>query len=35
MISDAHATGFDNVVTVAGQTVNLDKEITDLIFTEG
>ena len=35
VISDAHATGFDNVITVAGQTVNLDKEITDLIFTEG
>jgi hypothetical protein len=35
VISDAHATGFDNVMTVAGQTVNLNKEITDLIFTEG
>ncbi|HEY7277549.1 MAG TPA: hypothetical protein VH594_16380 [Trebonia sp.] len=35
VISDAHATGFDNVITVAGQTVTLDKEITDLIFTEG
>jgi hypothetical protein len=28
VISDAHAPGFDNVITVAGQTVNLDKEIT-------
>ena len=35
VISDAHATGFDNVITVAGQTVNLDKEITDPIVTEG
>jgi hypothetical protein len=35
VISDAHATGFDNVITVAGPTVSLDKEITDLICTEG
>jgi hypothetical protein len=40
VISDAHATGFDNVIfdnviTVAGQTVSLDEEIADLIFTEG
>ena len=35
VISDGHATGFDNVITVTGQTVTLDKEITDLIFTEG
>jgi endonuclease YncB( thermonuclease family) len=35
VISDGHATGFDNVITVAGQTVNLDKEITDPIVTEG
>jgi endonuclease YncB( thermonuclease family) len=35
VISEAHATGFDNVVTVDGQTVRLDKDITDLIFVEG
>jgi len=35
VISDAHSTGFDNVITVDGQTVRLDKDITDLIFTEG
>jgi hypothetical protein len=35
VISDAHATGFDNVITVDGQTVRLDKDITDLIFVEG
>src|SRR6185312_5182145 len=35
VISEAHATGFDNVVTVDGQTVRLDKDITDLIFLEG
>jgi endonuclease YncB( thermonuclease family) len=35
VISDAHATGFDNVITVDGQTVRLDKDITDLIFIEG
>jgi hypothetical protein len=35
VISDAHATGFDNVVSVSGQTVRLDKDVTDLIFTEG
>jgi endonuclease YncB( thermonuclease family) len=35
VISDAHATGFDNVITVTGQTVHLDKDITDLIFVEG
>jgi endonuclease YncB( thermonuclease family) len=35
VISDAHATGFDNVVTVDGQTVRLDTDITDLIFLEG
>ena len=35
VISDVHATGFDNVITVDGQTVRLGKDITDLIFTEG
>jgi endonuclease YncB( thermonuclease family) len=35
VISEAHATGFDNVVTVDGQTVRLDNDITDLIFLEG
>ena len=35
VISDAHATGFDNVITVDGQTVRLGKDITDLIFVEG
>ena len=35
VISEAHATGFDNLVTVDGQTVRLDKDITDLIFIEG
>jgi endonuclease YncB( thermonuclease family) len=35
VISEAHATGFDNVITVDGQTVRLDKDITDLIFVEG
>jgi hypothetical protein len=34
-VSDAHATGFGNVVSVSGQTVRLDKDVTDLIFTEG
>lgn len=35
VIPDAHATGFDNVIAVDGQTVRLDKDITDLIFIEG
>ncbi|MWA04146.1 nuclease [Actinomadura sp. LD22] len=35
VISDAHATGFDTVVEVAGDTVRLTKPITDLIFMEG
>ncbi len=35
VISDAHATGFDNVITVDGQSVRLGKDITDLIFVEG
>ena len=35
VISEAHATGFDNVIAVDGQTVRLDKDITDLIFVEG
>lgn len=35
VISDAHATGFDNIIAVDGQTVRLDKDITDLIFLEG
>jgi len=35
VISDAHATGFDNVVEVEGQTVRLTHDITDLIFVEG
>jgi endonuclease YncB( thermonuclease family) len=35
VISDAHATGFDNIVTVVGQTVRLTHDITDLIFIEG
>jgi hypothetical protein len=35
VISDAHATGFDTVVTVNGQTVQLIRNITDLIFVEG
>jgi hypothetical protein len=34
VISDAHVTGLDNVITVTGQTVSLDKDITDLIFIE-
>jgi endonuclease YncB( thermonuclease family) len=35
VISEAHSTGFDNVVSVEGQTVRLDKDITDLVFVEG
>jgi len=35
VISDAHATGFDTVVAVDGQTVQLTRDITDLIFVEG
>jgi endonuclease YncB( thermonuclease family) len=35
VISDAHPTGFDNVIAVSGQTVRLYKDITDLIFIEG
>ena len=35
VISDAHATGFDTVVAVDGQTVRLTHDITDLIFVEG
>jgi endonuclease YncB( thermonuclease family) len=35
VISEAHATGFDNIVTVDGQTVRLTHDITDLIFVEG
>jgi endonuclease YncB( thermonuclease family) len=35
VISEAHATGFDNIVTVEGQTVRLTHDITDLIFVEG
>lgn len=35
VISDAHATGFDTVVSVDGQTVRLTREIADLIFVEG
>jgi len=30
-----HATGFDTVVEVDGQTVRLTRDITDLIFVEG
>jgi endonuclease YncB( thermonuclease family) len=35
VISDAHATGFDNVVAVESQVVRLTRDITDLIFVEG
>ncbi len=35
VISEAHATGFDTVVAVDGQTVRLTHDITDLIFVEG
>jgi hypothetical protein len=35
VISDGHATGFDTVVEVDGQTVRLTRDITDLIFVEG
>jgi endonuclease YncB( thermonuclease family) len=35
VISDAHATGFDNITAVDGQTVRLTHDITDLIFMEG
>ena len=35
VISDGHATGFDTVVEVDGQTVRLIRDITDLIFVEG
>ena len=35
VISDAHATGFDTVIAVDGQTVRLTRDITDLIFVEG
>ncbi|MBD2893044.1 hypothetical protein amrb99_19650 [Actinomadura sp. RB99] len=35
VISDAHATGFDTVIEVTGDTVRLTKPITDLIFIEG
>jgi|SRR5690349_22850790 endonuclease YncB( thermonuclease family) len=35
VISDGHATGFDTVVEVDGQTVRLTREVTDLIFVEG
>ena len=35
VISDGHATGFDTVVEVAGRTVRLTRDITDLIFVEG
>lgn len=34
VISEAHSTGFGNVVSVEGQTVRLD-DITDLVFVEG
>jgi hypothetical protein len=33
--TDAHATGFDNITAVDGQTVRLTHDITDLIFMEG
>jgi endonuclease YncB( thermonuclease family) len=35
VISDGHATGFDTIVEVDGQTVRLTRDITDLIFVEG
>lgn len=35
VISDAHPTGFDTIVTVDGHTVRLTKDIDDLIFIEG
>jgi hypothetical protein len=35
VISDGHPTGFDTVIEVSGDTVQLTKPITDLIFVEG
>jgi hypothetical protein len=35
VIPDGHATGFDTIVDVEGQTVKLTSDITDLIFVEG